>query len=114
MPNQTNLDPFVPEVLEDPYEVFAELRRRGVYQLPDTTMFIMTRFRDVEHVLMAPGAVFGPRSHRRAHPRYPGDSGDRGPGLAGRQRPQQGRPTRAHRLSECGQPALLRPERKKT
>ena len=31
MPNQTNLDPFVPEVLEEPYAVYAELRRRGVY-----------------------------------------------------------------------------------
>lgn len=54
MPNQMNLDPFVPEVLEDPYEVYAELRRRGVYQLPDTPMFIATRFRDVEYVLMHP------------------------------------------------------------
>ena len=25
MPNQTNLDPFVPEVLENPYKVLAEL-----------------------------------------------------------------------------------------
>ena len=54
MPDQTNLDPFVPEVLEDPYAVYAELRRRGVYQLPDTPMFIATRFCDVEHVLMHP------------------------------------------------------------
>ncbi len=54
MPNQTNLDPFVPEVLEEPYAVYAELRRRGVYQLPDTPMFIATRFRDVEYVLMHP------------------------------------------------------------
>ena len=54
MPDQTNLDPFVPEVLEEPYAVYAELRRRGVYQLPDTPMFIATRFRDVEYVLMHP------------------------------------------------------------
>ena len=31
MPDQTNLDPFVPEVLAEPYTVYAELRRRGVY-----------------------------------------------------------------------------------
>ena len=54
MPDQTNLDPFVPEVLAEPYAVYAELRRRGVYQLPDTPMFIATRFRDVEYVLMHP------------------------------------------------------------
>ena len=54
MQNHTDLNPFVPEVLEEPYAVYAELRRRGVYQLPDTIMFILTRFCDVECVLMHP------------------------------------------------------------
>ena len=49
-----DLNPFTPEVMEDPYAVYAELRRRGVYQLPGTDMFIVTRFRDVESVLMRP------------------------------------------------------------
>jgi len=56
MQDHSDLNPFVPEVLEDPYAVYAELRRRGVYQLPHTTMFIITRFRDVEQVLMRPEA----------------------------------------------------------
>ena len=76
MPNQMNLDPFVPEVLENPYEVFAELRRRGVYQLPDTSMFIVTRFRDVEYVLMHPELFSVHGLTEGTHPRYPGDSGD--------------------------------------
>ena len=42
MPDQTNLDPFVPEVLAEPYAVYAELRRRGVYQLPDTTINLLS------------------------------------------------------------------------
>jgi cytochrome P450 len=54
MQDRSDLNPFVPDVLEDPYAVYAELRRRGVYQLPHTTMFIITRFRDVEYVLMHP------------------------------------------------------------
>jgi cytochrome P450 len=54
MQDHSDLNPFVPAVLEDPYAVYAELRRRGVYQLPNTTMFLVTRFRDVEHVLMHP------------------------------------------------------------
>jgi len=54
MQDRSDLNPFMPDVLEDPYAVYAELRRRGVYQLPHTTMFIVTRFRDVEHVLMHP------------------------------------------------------------
>ncbi|HJY83621.1 MAG TPA: cytochrome P450 [Candidatus Binatia bacterium] len=54
MQEHTDLNPFVPAVLEDPYAVYAELRRRGVYQLPTTTMFLVTRFRDVEQVLMHP------------------------------------------------------------
>jgi len=54
MQDHTDLNPFAPDVLEDPYAVYAELRRRGVCQLPDTTMFIVTRFRDVEYVLMHP------------------------------------------------------------
>jgi cytochrome P450 len=54
MEERSELNPFVPEVLEDPYTVYAELRRRGVYQLPNTSMYIVTRFRDVEYVLMHP------------------------------------------------------------
>jgi cytochrome P450 len=54
MQDYTDLNPFAPDVLEDPYAVYAELRRRGVYQLPDTPMVIVTRFRDVEYVLMHP------------------------------------------------------------
>src|SRR5262249_41698891 len=54
MPDHADLNPFAPDVLEDPYAVYAELRRRGMYQLPNTTMFIATRFRDVEYVLMHP------------------------------------------------------------
>ncbi len=54
MEERPELNPFVPDVLEDPYAVYAELRRRGVYQLPNTSMFIVTRFRDVEYVLMHP------------------------------------------------------------
>src|ERR1043166_1354000 len=54
MQDYTDLNPFAPDVLEDPYAVYAELRHRGVYQLPNISMFIITRFRDVEYVLMHP------------------------------------------------------------
>jgi cytochrome P450 len=54
MPDYSDLNPFLPDVLEDPYAVYVELRRKGVYQMPDTHMFIVTRFRDVEYVLMHP------------------------------------------------------------
>jgi cytochrome P450 len=54
MQELSDLNPFTPEAMEDPYAVYGELRRRGVYQLPDTNMFIVARFKDVEYVLMRP------------------------------------------------------------
>jgi len=46
------LDPFSPTARRDPYPLYAELRRRGVYRLPDNTTFLASRYRDVRHVLL--------------------------------------------------------------
>ncbi len=48
------LNPFAPEAWDDPYPVYAALRRRGMYQLPDTNTFIASRYEDVRQVMLQP------------------------------------------------------------
>lgn len=62
------LNPFLPETIEDPYPVYEELRRRGPYQPPGTDLFLIARFDDVMHVLLHPEVfssrgMAGPRRH---------------------------------------------------
>ena len=48
------LNPFSPEVRQNPYPVYAELRRRGIYQLPESNMFLVSRYEDVREVMLNP------------------------------------------------------------
>ena len=48
-------DPFAPEVVQDPHEFFAALRREApVYRLPNGSYYLISRYRDVRAAAMAP------------------------------------------------------------
>jgi cytochrome P450 len=50
------LAPFDAEYLEDPYRVFAELRRRApVHHSPELDMWVITRYADIEAIFRDPG-----------------------------------------------------------
>jgi len=51
---QTSLNPFSPEAWDDPYPVYAALRRKGVYQLPASNTFIASTYDDVRRVMLEP------------------------------------------------------------
>lgn len=48
------LNPFGAEAWDDPYPVYAALRRRGIYQLPESNTFIASRYDDVRQVMLQP------------------------------------------------------------
>ena len=48
------LNPFTPEHVEDPWETHAGLRAHGVYAIPGTDIYAVSRAADVERVLMHP------------------------------------------------------------
>lgn len=51
----TDFDPMSPEVVEDPYAFLEVLRRRApVFPLPDGSYTLVTRYEDVQRVIMAP------------------------------------------------------------
>lgn len=50
----TLLNPFTPENVEHPYPMHEALRAAGVVQVPDTDIFAVSRYEDVEYVLMHP------------------------------------------------------------
>ena len=47
-------NPFTPEHVEHPYPVHEALRESGVARVPGTDMFAISRYEDVEYVLMHP------------------------------------------------------------
>ncbi len=49
-----DLNLFTPEHVECPYPVHDGLRAEGVYRLPESNTFLVSRHEDVEHVLMRP------------------------------------------------------------
>lgn len=51
---QTSLNPFSPETWDNPYPVYAALRQRGVYQLPESNTFIASTYDDVRQVMLQP------------------------------------------------------------
>jgi len=51
---QTPLNPFSPEAWDNPYPVYAALRRQGVYQLPESNTFIASTYEDVRQVMLQP------------------------------------------------------------
>ncbi len=46
------INPFTPEAIEDPYDVYAELRARGVTFLPEGNLYLVSRFDDVKQLLL--------------------------------------------------------------
>ena len=59
------LNPFSPEVRQNPYPVYTELRRRGIYQLPESNMFLVSRYEDVREVMLNP-EIFSVKEVREA------------------------------------------------
>ena len=51
---ETPLNPFSPETWDNPYPVYAALRRQGVYHLPESNTFIASTYEDVRQVMLQP------------------------------------------------------------
>jgi cytochrome P450 len=77
---RAGVDPlFDPEVVEDPYDYYAQLRESDpVHELPGTRTFLVTRM-DLIHQVVAKPAVFSSASTQFLHHR----ANDGGPGLRG-------------------------------
>lgn len=53
MASVSNFNPLAPETVECPYPFYAALRREApVYQVPGAGFFIVSRYRDIETVLL--------------------------------------------------------------
>ena len=48
------LNPFAPGAWEDPYPRYAELRRNGIHQIPDSIIFLASRYKHVQQVMQHP------------------------------------------------------------
>lgn len=49
-----NLNPFAPGAWNDPYPLYAELRRTGIYKLPDSIIFLASRYKHVQQIMQHP------------------------------------------------------------
>ncbi len=49
-----NLNPFAPGTWNDPYPLYAELRRTGIYKLPDSIIFLASRYKHVQQIMQHP------------------------------------------------------------
>lgn len=55
MPNVHDIDPFSPEVIENPHEFFAALRREApLYELPNGSYYLISRMEDVKRATQTP------------------------------------------------------------
>lgn len=49
-----NLNPFAPGAWNDPYPLYAELQRTGIYKLPDSIIFLASRYKHVQQIMQHP------------------------------------------------------------
>jgi len=49
-----NLNPFAPGAWQDPYPLYAELRRTGIHKLPDSIIFLASRYKHVQQIMQHP------------------------------------------------------------
>ena len=49
-----DLNPFAPGAWKDIYPRYAELRRRGIYKLPDAIIFLASRYKHVQQIMQHP------------------------------------------------------------
>ena len=50
-----DIDPFAPDVVQEPHEFFAALRREApLYRLPNGAYYLISRYRDVRDAVMDP------------------------------------------------------------
>jgi cytochrome P450 len=48
------LNPFAPRAWEDPYPRYAELRRIGIHRIPDSIIFLASRYKHVQQIMQHP------------------------------------------------------------
>jgi len=49
-----DLNPFAPGAWKNPYPLYAELRRTGVHKLPDSIIFLASRYKHVQQIMQHP------------------------------------------------------------
>jgi cytochrome P450 len=49
-----DLNPFAPGAWKDPYPLYAELRRTGIHKLPDSIIFLASRYKDIQQIMQHP------------------------------------------------------------
>ena len=49
-----DINPFAPGAWKDPYPRYAELRRTGIHKLPDSIIFIASRYKHVQQIMQHP------------------------------------------------------------
>src|SRR5208282_2044881 len=54
MPSPSELNPLSPAAVECPFGLFAQLRREPPVYLPEARFFVISRYNDVQHVLLHP------------------------------------------------------------
>jgi cytochrome P450 len=49
-----DLNPFAPGAWKDPYPLYDQLRRKGIYKLPDAIIFLASRYKHVQQIMQHP------------------------------------------------------------
>lgn len=49
-----DLNPFAPDAWKDPYPRYARLRGTGIYKIPDSIIFLASRYRHVQQIMQHP------------------------------------------------------------